>query len=292
MKLYKYWAAGEAMVPDVHPWKVRAFGGSDISMDEARRLGRERAERAAQALVNGRAPGSYGYGERPLREEIVKEIRNGDSVTAVISRNAYGCLVLNTNHIMFVDVDIYPASGDSLSFGESLRRIWDVLRGKGEEAKLARKREREQQILGRFDEVCRSQPELAFRIYRTYGGFRLLVTSGTYDPMAAETLKLLEALGSDPLYIRLCKAQECFRARLSAKFWRCGANRPPSRFPWEDQAEERQYREWEEDYHRLANTFAVCELVGSKGSSAIDETVRPILETHDRLTMQAGATLA
>ena len=65
-----------------------------------------------------------------------------------------------------------------------------------------------------FDEVCRLQPGFGFRIYRTRAGFRLLVTSGTFDPSAAETLALLKEFGSDPLYIRLCKAQECFRARL------------------------------------------------------------------------------
>ena len=75
-------------------------------------------------------------------------------------------------------------------------------------------------------------PVMGCRVYRTAGGFRLLVTSDTFDPMSTETIELLKAFGSDPLYIRLCKAQECFRRRLSAKFWRCGADRPPSRFPW------------------------------------------------------------
>jgi hypothetical protein len=133
---------------------------------------------------------------------------------------------------------------------------------------------------------------LGFRIYRTFAGFRLLVTSGNFDPAASKTLELLEAFGSDPLYIRLCKSQECFRARLTAKYWRCGAKRPPSRFPWEDAVKEREYRVWEDGYHRVANRFAVCKLVGSRGVTAIDESVRTILETHDRLTMQDDAKLA
>jgi hypothetical protein len=151
---------------------------------------------------------------------------------------------------------------------------------------------REEKLIAGFDEVCRLQPGLGFRIYRTRAGFRLLVTSGTFDPSAPETLLLLKAFGSDPLYVRMCKAQECFRARLSAKHWRCGALRPPSRFPWEDAEKEREYREWENDYHRLANRFAVCELVGSRGAAAIDKSVQAILDTHDRLTMQDGAKLA
>jgi hypothetical protein len=156
----------------------------------------------------------------------------------------------------------------------------------------APKPERDQPILERIEKVAQSQPSLGFRIYRTAGGYRLLVTSQTFDPASSDSLDLLTAFGSDPLYIRLCKSQECFRARLSAKFWRCGASRPPSRFPWTDAAAERTYRDWEQEYHAAANRFAVCEFVGDRGASAIDETVRPIFDTHDRLTIQDGAKLA
>jgi hypothetical protein len=286
VKFYRYWAKGEAIVPDVHPWNVRAFGGSDISIDEALRLGKERAERVAAAVVNGRSPGAYEYSERPLREEIVEEICEGDSVAAMITRNSYGSLVLNTSRVMFVDVDSFPPTPSS--FRQALRNIWRSLRGKSAEDR----RIREEKLLNGFDEVCRAQPGLGFRIYRTFAGFRLLVTSGVFDPAAIGSLELLKAFGSDPLYIRLCKAQECFRARLTAKYWRCGAERPPSRFPWDDAAKEREYRVWEDGYHRLANRFAVCELIGSRGMSAIDASVRTILDTHDRLTMQDGAKLA
>jgi hypothetical protein len=286
VKFYKYWAKGEATVSDVHPWNVRAFGASDISIEEAQRRGQERAERVAAAVVNGRAPGAYEYDERPLREEVIEEIRDGDGVVAVITRNSYGSLVLNTDRVMFVDVDIFSPA--LISFGAALRNVWRSLRGKS----AADRRLREEKLITGFDEVCRLQPGLGFRIYRTSAGFRLLVTSSSFDPAAAETLTLLKAFGSDPLYIRLCKAQECFRARLSAKYWRCGARRPPSRFPWEDAAKEQEYRVWENGYHRVANTFAVCELIGSRGAATIDDSVQVILETHDRLTLQDGAKLA
>ncbi len=187
---------------------------------------------------------------------------------------------------MFADVDVYPPA--AASFGQALRLAWRRFRGKS----AADRRAREESLIAGFDEVLRAQPELGFRVYRTFGGFRLLITSRTFDPAAPDALSLLNALGSDPLYIRLCKAQECFRARLSAKHWRCGAYRPPSRFPWDDEAKEREYRAWENNYHRLANRFAVCELVESRGVEAIDEPVRTVLDVHDRLTMQTGAKLA
>ena len=54
---------------------------------------------------------SYAYGTRPLREEIIQEIhsRAGD-ITGIVTRNSYGCLVLNTAEAMFVDVDL-PRNG-------------------------------------------------------------------------------------------------------------------------------------------------------------------------------------
>jgi hypothetical protein len=253
-------------------------------MDDAQARANERAERVAAAVVNGRGADSYDYGERPLREEIIQEIREGDELTGVITRNAYGSLVLNTSRVMFVDADTFPRR----SFREVLRNMWRTWLGKA----AADRRAREEKLLAVFDEVCQSQPEIGFRIYRTFAGFRLLVTSGVYDPTAPETIELLKAFGSDPLYIRLCKSQECFRARLSAKPWRCGVERPPSRFPWDEEAKEREFRLWEEEYHRSANQFAVCELVGSRGAAVVDESVRTILDAHDRLTMQDGAKLA
>ena len=78
MKFYKYWAKGEATVPDVHPWNVRTRGQSDISIEEAQQRGKERAERVAVAVVNGRSR-HYEYDERPLREEVIEEIRDGDA---------------------------------------------------------------------------------------------------------------------------------------------------------------------------------------------------------------------
>jgi hypothetical protein len=286
MKFYKYWAQAEATVQSGNrPWKLRAYGGSNQGMDEARQRARETAERAAAAIQQGPLASTYGYADRPLREEIVQEINGASGFAGVITRNSLGSLILNTARVMFVDVD-YPAQEGSLVAG--LRGLWGSLRGKPP----APRPDRDQPILQRFENVSRARPDLGFRVYRTAGGFRLLVTSQTFEPASADTMELLAEFGSDPLYVRLCKSQECFRARLSAKFWRCSASRPPSRFPWSDAAKEQEYRAWEQKYHAAANRFAVCELVGHRGETAVDENVQPILETHDRLTMQEGAKLA
>jgi hypothetical protein len=287
MKFYKYWARGEALVQNAkRPWKICAYGGSDNSMEDAHRSADDRARRTAAAIERGNAIDTYGYSDRPLREEIVQEIRDATDLSAVITRNCYGSLVLNTSRVMFVDVDY--ARPTRASAADSLRGLWNRLRGKAAPTPT----DNDSPMLERFAEVGRSEPALGYRVYRTAGGFRLLVTSDTYDPKSDAAVGLLKAFGSDPLYVRLCTAQECFRARLSAKFWRCGASRPPSRFPWASSEHEKRYRQWEEDYHRRANQFATCQLIGSFGQPGECEAARPIVETHDRLTMQDGAKLA
>jgi hypothetical protein len=238
----------------------------------------------ADAIERGSPFREYGYDDRPIREEIVQQIRTGTTAAAVITRNSYGALVLNTERVMFVDIDLPIESFPR----PSLREIWNRLVRKPTPAP----RQMDAPIIERINLVGASIPTFGYRIYRTFGGLRLLITSRTYDPTSVEALDLLAAFGSDPLYVRLCQAQECFRARLSAKFWRCRAHRPPPRYPWASPLDEANYRKWEESYHRRANRFATCEFVGSFGNVSIHDDVQPILEIHDRLTMQQGAILA
>jgi hypothetical protein len=95
---------------------------------------------------------------------------------------------------------------------------------------------------------------------------------------------MLRAFESDPLYVRLCQAQACFRARLTPKPWRCGMNTPPSRYPWENYDAEFRYREWEQRYERASAQYSVCKLVKQLGPQEIHPDVAPILALHDRLT--------
>ncbi|HEX3599281.1 MAG TPA: hypothetical protein VHU84_04015 [Lacipirellulaceae bacterium] len=174
MKFYKYWARGEAKVQERRPWTLRAYGGSNRDLDQAIRRANEIAARAASAIQEGRSPEKYGYADRSLREEIVQEIHDSRGLSAVITRNSYGALVLNTSRVMFADVD-YPPPPGVLSL---VKNIWDRIRGKP----TATLPDRDEQLLRRFREVVDSQPGLGLRIYRTAAGYRLLATSDTYDP--------------------------------------------------------------------------------------------------------------
>jgi hypothetical protein len=294
MKFYKYWAPDEAQVKaGSRSWTLRAYGGSNQSLDDARRRAREVAERAASAISAGRPPADYDYAERPLREEIIEEISAGDETIAVITRNSYGSLILNTSQAMFVDVD-YPlnsnGAGDTATLGGALKSFWGRLTGQSAKQSPPAPSQ-DEALLARFNKVTNSHAGLGIRVYRTAAGYRLLATSRPYDPMSSEVETLLSDFGSDALYTRLCKAQQSFRARLTAKYWRCGAAKPPLRYPWTNTEEESKYRQWEQAYHERANHFAVCSHIANLGDPAVCDEVAPVMELHDRLTINDRAQL-
>jgi hypothetical protein len=86
------------------------------------------------------------------------------------------------------------------------------------------------------------------------------------------------------LYVRLCKAQECFRARLTPKPWRCNMAPPPWRYPWASADVEIQYRLWERRYEQTSRSYAVCKLVKQLGPQEVHPDVTAILTLHDQLT--------
>ena len=214
-------ARQQCRTPNV-PWKVCAATALNDSLEDALRRAGERREKIAATVRRGSFSGSYGYGDRPIREEIVQEIRDDTGLAAAITRNSYGSLVLNTSRVMFVDVD----TAYSTKLGNTVRGFWNSLLRKSSPIQAQSDAQ-----LKRIEEVGRSRPALGYRLYRTAGGFRLLVTSDTYDPMTKASNELLAAFGSDRLYTRLCQNQECFRARLRPSSGGVGP-RPPSRFPW------------------------------------------------------------
>ncbi|HTP09825.1 MAG TPA: hypothetical protein VMP08_16325, partial [Anaerolineae bacterium] len=111
-----------------------------------------------------------------------------------------------------------------------------------------------------------------------------LITNQTFDPGQSYTLDMLREFESDPLYVRLCKAQECFRARLTPKPWRCNMAPPPWRYPWTNADVEIRYRSWERSYEQASRSYAVCKLMKELGPHEVHPDVMPILKLHDQLT--------
>lgn len=277
MRVAKYWTKGSYTGQGSHGNEstFSAWGWSLDSMAAAKDNAVARAKRIFDYLVNGTRLDTYEYADVPMREEIVQTLRNGDKDIAIITRNGYGALVINTASVLFADVD-YPrirANGlwDALVLAFSrARREW----------RTAACREL---TLDSIREWSRQNPGRSFRIYRTRAGLRLLFVDRLYEPKSAETSNLLKELGSDPLYNRLTSKQECFRARLTPKPWRCGCKSPPHTYPWKDVQAERSYRDWERRYAETTKAYGVCELVETCGVAAPSGEIAQIVDLHDRM---------
>lgn len=255
----KYWALARK-------GGVCSWGWSDVSTEAARAAGLQRVERSIAWLQNDMAGerGAYGYPDRPMREEIIREFRDAaGALSAVVSRNSYGCLVLNTTGMLFVDVDE---------------------RAPGLLARLFKKSDFEADLLAQARTWVDQYPGWGWRLYRTRAGVRLLATHqpiGSAEPICGVAFKFFKA---DWLYQKLCVNQKCFRARLTPKPWRCGVVKPEVRWPWKDAKAEAVFRRWETDYTQAAGSFSVCRLIGQVGSAAVHPNLSALLKFHDAET--------
>ena len=107
MRIPAYWARGRHASVD-RRGKAQTFwawGWSFDSLTAAREEATARAKRILDYLKSGRKLDSYDYLDRPPREEIVESIGPNDEEMAIITRNRYGALILNTASVCFVDID-------------------------------------------------------------------------------------------------------------------------------------------------------------------------------------------
>jgi hypothetical protein len=269
MNFSKFWARGECEGQLSWRW-------SDRSLAEAQSLADEAARRLADRIRHGDMPQRHPgyYPGRPFREPVLREIRNGNGeLAAVITRNSYGCLVLNTARVMFVDVDL-PEPKPS---GGLLKRLF----GKPE---LKPPDTGQSNSIAKAEMWTRQNPDWGWRIYRTRAGLRLLATHALFDPETAVSNGVFDALAADPLYRQLCKAQKCFRARLTPKAWRCGFHDKPERWPWLTPKAEKRFQAWESSYQNACRDWATCELVRTIGNRDVHPDVRVVIDLHDKAT--------
>jgi hypothetical protein len=290
---------------------VRRFGWSDESEAAALAHARERVNEALAALAAGERLSRFepkvpynGADGVPIREEIVET--HGD---VVITRNAYGARCLNTPDVLFADVDLVDRPGFNpfrwmgiyllaaglaaywfrsgavllaglflafaLPFG--LHLVLRALRG--------RSRGPERRALERIHAFAGAHPSWTLRIYRTPAGFRVLVTHRTFAPDDPEVGAFFEALGTDRIYVRMCRNQRCFRARLSPKPWRIGVKTHirPVRGAWPAAPEVLPLRRaWVADYEARSRDFAACRFVEELGDRRPDPRAEAVRELHDR----------
>jgi len=273
MNFPKFWAKG--IQGDVACWRW-----SDQSLADAQAQALEAARKLMERFsATDTFPPPYGYGDRPLREQVLREIKGPQGeVTAVITRNAHGCLVLNTARVMFVDVDLPEAPETVVSFFKKLF-------GKAPPPSAP---PAETAALARVEDWTRKHPDWGWRVYRTRAGLRLLATHALFDPAAVLSEPVFDAVGADPLYRKLCQNQQSYRARLTPKPWRCRIGRPPARWPWPDAKSEGWFKDWENGYLRACETKATCALVATLGSPRLHDEVQAILAVHDEATRAAS----
>jgi hypothetical protein len=143
-------------------------------------------------------------------EPVLAKMRGG-----MFSICRYGALVLNTTDLFIADVD--AGIGDP---GDAwYHRIID-----------------ERQLIEKIEALMAGTTWVYgdplrvhghFRLYKTYAGYRVIgIGTGldVCDPRESRWYDVARFLVTDPLYVKLCFKQECFRARLTPKPWRCGGD--------------------------------------------------------------------
>jgi hypothetical protein len=289
MNIPRFWAKAERSVTiggqDYH---FVAWKGSDLSQEDARHLADAALIERIARKERGEKLGSYPKDGVPLREEVIQEIKNGSNTRiAVITRNAAGCLVLNTANVMFVDIDLDYAPYLRGSLTGCLTALFTGLfRRSSQDTRTL-----EERALDHIRTWHSNHSNWTMRIYRTKRGFRLLVTHDLFNPTAEAVQQVMRDLGADNRYRLLCAAQSCFRARLTPKPWRIRLKRPDVRYPWETPQEELLQREWEESYHQRIAEYAVCTFVETLGTTATHLEAKQIIELHDGYVLAGSSKL-
>lgn len=278
MNFPRHWARGTS--GDYACWRW-----SDNSQAEAAELAREAAAKLAQrVLVQG--PGAaehYGYADRPLREPVLQELLDaGGELTAVVTRNAHGCEVLNTARVLFVDVDL-PESKPQAPEAPSLGGLFKSLFGQSTPQPKAV--DPAEAAIAKAEAWARQHPGWNWRIYRTHAGLRLLATHALWEPSDPMCQAAFQATGADPLYRKLCQTQSSFRARLTPKPWRIGVTRRPEPWPFDGSVAEQRFNNWQRSYEAACRGKATCRFLRGVGSGEVHPGVQPLVELHDQRTL-------
>jgi hypothetical protein len=279
VKIPKYWsrATTEELDPNGKKTSFSCWRWSDESSEAAHASALDAAKRILRNFLSGDQSNRYAYGDRALREEVLQRITNPQGeLIAAVTQNAYGALVLSTARVMFIDLD-FPA----IRPGEPLRYFitkWFD--------KMARSPDSQREYDARcgLERFLNDHPQWGARVYRTCAGLRVIVTHALFDPTADSTQSLFESLGADPLYVRLCRAQESFRARLTPKPWRCGHTSNTVEWPRQTDEQQRRFEKWKSAYVERQARYATCRFLETLGGGSVQAEVETIVEIHDRTT--------
>lgn len=314
----KFWAEGRLQERvDGKQVTVRRYGWSDDSPIAAQAHADRRTLDAFERIARGekierreRKVAYDGADGMPIREEIVAQ--HGDTI---VTRNSYGARCLNTPDVLFADIDfdhdtpkraglvtvivaaligagvagyaVKSAVAAAVAFvGVMAVGIWRLRVEKPAEAPAAN--DPESVMKTRIERFIAQRPEWHLRLYRTPAGFRVLAMHDVFNPGDAAVADLFQTLEADKVYARMCRNQNCFRARLSAKPWRIGITEPmrprpgvwpidPARMPARDA--------WVAKYEQAAQGHAACRFMGSAGNlERVHPNAQAVQQVHDEQT--------
>ena len=255
MKLFKFWISEKVTITiDGRPTEIACWGGSNVSIDDAKLRAREKAG-LVERKIEGDESGLENY-EAEIREEILKVVDD----KSIISRNRYGAQVLNTERLMFLDIDKpkFELSGlFKRGPKDPKEKIFEMAR------KLA----------------ANKYSTLGFRLYETSAGVRVIVLGRDFDPRDKATADMMHEFNTDPLYALLCHKQNCYRARLTPKPNRIKVKGYRVKYPRQD--DEVKFQEWLKDYEFKSQGYSVCKFIEQVGASY---SPTEVVRLHDDMT--------
>ena len=295
---------------------VRRWGWSDLSQADAQTLADHRAQEAMERIQSGenlrRRELKEAYNSTdglPIREEVVA--RHGN---AVITRNSYGALCLNTADVFFADVDAPPqgllqmslrgclimvvvgavagflTKSAGIGFGLAFGIPWltSAIIGMINQRRLPKaEAQAKQQARASIHAFSAAHPSWHLRVYETPAGYRLLAVHDVFDPQGETAKEALEGLKADKKFARLCAVQGCFRARISPKYWRM-KYRPPHQLPQSKWPFPREHlslrRQWIAAYDEHAPKYASCRFIEALGSWHTHPEAEAVREVHDEFS--------
>lgn len=279
MKFAKFWEKVEVSVDADYFGRsaLSIWGASNESPEDARNGAQLRASKFKNLLSKKTINlADYEYGTGYIREEIVEEVvsSHGRNI-AVLTRNGYGALVINSESVFFGDIDV-PEAG-------FIARLLEKF-GKAKQDKTY--------FVAKVEAFQKNNPKYTMMVYETFAGLRVVITNELFDSKSSQTDEIFTALDTDPLYMLLCKNQGCFRARLSPKPWRMGLKRPKTKFPRQLKQDQDDFKQWLVSYERAAKAFGTVKRIETFGSARTHEDVARVLSMHDRYATSQNVKLA
>ncbi len=249
MKIYKYWTVEkQKILIDGAEQEVTCYGGSNISVDDARGKAKEKAQKIQRKIA----------GERHLFEdyevEICEEILQTIDDHSIVTRNRYGARVLNVESLMILDIDKPKPSGGLFKKKDT--------------------RPPKEQIFEMVKALATTKyKDLGFRIYETYQGARVIVLGKEFNPRDGGTKKMMDEFNL------LCIRQGCYRARLTPKPSRMKFRGYKVKYPRE--GEDSEFQNWVSEYENMSRSFSVCKLIDQVGASY---SMNDVVMLHDDVT--------